>query len=237
MAMTSKRDYVAVVYNEQDRPLTTYPGKLASYLFDRYGMKAGRYLLDIGCGRGEFLCGFINCGVTGYGLDRSRLAAKYCPEAELRTADLEKDPFPFDDDFFDVVYSKSVIEHFYYPERLMCEIYRVLKPGGLVITMSPDWEFNYRMYFEDYTHRTPFMRTSLRDIHLIHGFENIHVERFRQLPALWRKAGWLLPAAELTRLLVPNFLKPYSKWIRFSKEIMLLSSAYKPLTTCVNAAE
>lgn len=227
--MNAPIDYVAVVYNEQDRPLTEYPFRLTRYLFDRFGIKPGQSLLDIGCGRGEFLDGFIRCGVKGHGVDRSRAAEKYCPAAELRTADLETDKLPYDDDFFDVVYSKSVIEHFYYPEKLVAEIYRVLKPGGLVITMCPDWEFNYRMYPEDYTHRTPFMRASLRDIHLIHGFDNIHVERFRQLPVLWGSMGWLLPLAEATRLLAPTFLKPRSKWVRFSKEIMLLSSATKPL--------
>lgn len=222
------RDYVDVVYNEQDRPLTSYPDKLARYLFDRYGVKAGQSLLDIGCGRGEFLRGFIACGVQGFGVDRSRAAQKYCPQADLRTADLESSPLPYDDNFFDVVYSKSVIEHFYYPEKLVQEMFRVLKPGGLAITLCPDWEFNYRIYFEDYTHRTPFMQSSLRDIQLVHGFDNINVERFRQLPILWRSGGALLPAAELTRILAPSFIKPYSKWVRFSKEIMLLSSATKP---------
>lgn len=223
-----KRDYVAVVYNEQDRPLTTYPDQLASYLFERYDLKTDSKLLDIGCGRGEFLRGFMSCGVNGYGVDRSRVAEKYCPEAELRTADLENEGLPYEDNFFDVIYSKSVIEHFYYPEKIFQEMYRVLKPGGIVITLCPDWEFNYRIYFEDYTHRTPFMQSSLRDIQLMLGFENVQVERFRQLPVLWNGGGLLLPFAELTRLLTPNFLKPYSKWVRFSKEIMLLSSATKP---------
>lgn len=225
---TPKRDYVAVVYNEQDRPLTTYPDQLANYLFKRYGLKPDHSLLDIGCGRGEFLRGFMGCGLKGYGVDRSRAAEKYCPGAELSTANLENAELPYEDNFFDVVYSKSVIEHFYYPEKLVQEMYRVLKPGGIAITLCPDWEFNYRIYFEDYTHRTPFMRSSLRDIQLIHGFENVRVERFRQLPVLWTGGVWLLPIAELTRLLAPNFLKRYSKWVRFSKEIMLLSSATKP---------
>lgn len=226
-----QRDYVDVVYNEIDRPLTNYPARLARYLFDRYRIRPGQKLLDIGCGRGEFLGGFIDCGVLGHGVDRSRSAEKYCPDADLRTADLEKESLPYEDNFFDVIYSKSVIEHFYYPERLVQEIYRVLKPGGTVITLCPDWEFNYRIYFEDYTHRTPFMQSSLRDIQLIHGFENIEVERFRQLPVLWGQGSWLLPFAELTRLLVPGFLRKHSKWVRFSKEIMLLSSATKPLET------
>jgi SAM-dependent methyltransferase len=223
------RDYVDVVYNEQDRPLTSYPDKLARYLFNRYGVKSGQTLLDIGCGRGEFLQGFINCGVQGFGFDRSNVAQKYCPQADLRTADLENSPLPYEDNSFDVVYSKSVIEHFYYPEKLVQEMFRVLKPGGLAITLCPDWEFNYRIYFEDYTHRTPFMRSSLRDIQLVHGFDNVQVERFRQLPVLWRYGGALVPAAELTRVFIPGFFKPHSKWVRFSKEIMLLSSATKPL--------
>ena len=183
--------------------------------------------MDIGCGRGEFLNGFMRCGLHGYGVDRSFAAATLCPDAELLNADLENEALPFDDDFFDVVFSKSVIEHFYYPEQLMQDIYRVLKPGGLVITICPDWEFNVRIYFEDYTHRTPFMLSSLRDIQLIHGFDNVRCERFRQLPILW-KHPWLLSLAELTRWVAPRFLKPHSKFVRFSKEIMLLSSSNKP---------
>ena len=127
-----------------------------------------------------------------------------------------------------MVYSKSVIEHFYYPERLVNEMLRVLKPGGLAITLCPAWEFNYRIYYEDYTHRTPFMREALRDIHIIHGFEDIEVEFFRQLPVLWGAGRSLLTVAETTRYLAPSFLKPYSKWVRFSKEVMLLASARKP---------
>ena len=69
-----QRDYVEVVYNEQDRPLTDYPDRLAHYLFTRYGIQSGHKLLDIGCGRGEFLRGFIQCGVQGFGVDRSRAA-------------------------------------------------------------------------------------------------------------------------------------------------------------------
>ena len=222
------RDYVDVVYNEQDRPLTDYPRKLARHLFDRYGMKPGSRLLDIGCGRGEFLRGFIECGTVGFGVDRSSSAERYCPKATLAVADLENEAMPFEDNYFDVVYSKSVIEHFYYSEKMVQEMYRVLKPGGLAITLCPDWAYNYRIYFEDFTHRTPFMKSSLRDIHLMHGFNEIEVDLFRQLPALWGAGRWLTPFSDLTRIFTPNFMKPYSKWVRFSKEIMLISSARKP---------
>lgn len=226
---TNKRDYVDVVYNEADRPLTEYPQQLASYLFNRYGVEKGANFLDIGCGRGEFLRGFINCGVRGHAVDQSSSARKYCPEAELRNSDIENDGIPYPDNFFDVVYSKSVIEHFHYPERLIKEMYRVLKPGGLAITLCPAWEYNYRIYFEDYSHRTPFMLESLRDIQIIHGFEEVQVEFFRQLPSTWQgMAAVAIPLAEITRLLSPTLLKKHSKWVRFSKEIMLLASSRKP---------
>ena len=225
-----KRDYVDVVYNEVDRPLTEYPQKLASYLFNRYSLKRGVNFLDIGCGRGEFLKGFISCGVKGYAVDQSSSARKYCPEAELRNSDIENHGIPYPNNFFDVVYSKSVIEHFHYPERLIKEMYRVLKPGGMAITLCPAWEYNYRIYFEDYSHRTPFMLESLRDIQIIHGFEDVQVEFFRQLPSTWHgMAAIAVPLAEITRLLVPLPLKKRSKWVRFSKEIMLLASSRKPI--------
>lgn len=225
----SNKDYVDIVYNEHDRPLTQYPFQLARYLFNRYKVGKGETFLDIGCGRGEFLKGFLACGVNGYAVDQSSAARKYCPNAELRIADIENEGIPYPDNFFDVVYSKSVIEHFYYPERLIKEMYRVLKPGGLAITLCPAWEYNYRIYFEDYSHRTPFMLESLRDIQLIHNFENVEVEFFRQLPSTWAKKRILaIFLAEISRLIAPSTLKKHMKWIRFSKEIMILSSARKP---------
>lgn len=226
----NKPDYVDVIYSESDRPLTTYPQKLASYLFKRFKIKNGDRLLDIGCGRGEFLKGFIACGVSGYAVDQSSAAHKYCPEAELRNADVENEGIPYPDNFFDVVYSKSVIEHFHYPEKMMAEMYRVLKPGGVAITLCPSWEHNYRIYFEDYSHRTPFMLSSLRDIQVIHGFDNVEVEFFYQLPSTWGGGKLLAKAiADLTRYIVPTMFKRYSKWVRFSKEVMLLSSSRKPM--------
>ncbi len=91
---------------------------------------------------------------------------------------------------------------------MMAEMYRVLKPGGLAITLCPSWEYNYQIYFEDYSHRTPFMRESLRDIQLIHSFENVEVEFFYQLPSTW--GMFSKPAkiiATLTRYLIPKMLK------------------------------
>lgn len=222
-----QRDYVAVIYNEGDKPFTQYPDKLARYLFSRYKLPKGGKILDLGCGRGEFLKGFIRCGLNGYGVDRSTIAKSICPEAEVLQSDLENNALPFHDNFFDVVFSKSVLEHFYYPEKLVQEIYRILNPGGLVITMVPDWESVYKMFYDDYTHRKPFTLNSLRSIFQIYSFDKVRVEKIRQLPFLW-SLPWLQPFCSIVAVIAPRSLRPYSKLVRFSQEVMLLSTAVKP---------
>lgn len=222
-----KNDYVSVVYNVKDRPLTEYPDLLARYLVGRFNIPAGAKILDLGCGRGEFLRGFIRCGLDGRGVDQSMAAQSFCPEATIIRSDMEKDPLPYDPGSFDVVFSKSVLEHFYYPEKLVMEILRVLKPGGIAITMVPDWESVYRIFYEDYTHRTPFTARSLKDILLINGFSDVTVEKFRQLPFLW-SSPWLGSVCSMIALVAPRSLGSCSKLIKFSQEIMLLSAAVKP---------
>lgn len=229
-ATPQKRDYISIIYNEKDRPFTQYPNKLARYLSLRYKLPKGSKILDLGCGRGEFLIGFIGCGLNGYGVDQSTIAKSVCPEAEILHSDLENEPLPYDDNTFDAIFSKSVLEHFYYPEKLVMEIYRVVRPGGLVITMVPDWESVYKTFYEDYTHRTPFTVNSLRDIFLINGFDDVKVEKFRQLPFLW-SLPYLRPFCSIVAFIAPRFLRPYSKIVRFSQEIMLLSTAVKPNNT------
>lgn len=223
------KNYIDVIYDEKAKPLTNYPQKLTAYLIKTLNIKTNSKLLDVGCGRGDFLNGFIKSGCDGYGVDFTSTAEKYCPNAKLYQADIEKNGMPFEDNYFDVIFSKSVIEHFYDPDKLIKECKRCLKPGGLIIVMAPSWEHNYRIYFEDYTHRTPFMKTSMQDILDMHGFNDIDVSFFKQLPILWGSWKYIfLPISFLTQLFVPRFFSNKFKWVRFSREVMLLASAFKP---------
>jgi SAM-dependent methyltransferase len=223
-------DYINVIYGEDVKPFTSYPIIFTKYLFNRFGLQKDSKLLDLGCGRGEFLNGFIGAGVSGYGIDFTDAAIEFCPDANIKQADIENNGLPYPDNYFDVVFSKSVIEHFHNPDIMVKEVFRCLKPGGLAIILAPSWEYNHRIYFEDYTHRTPFMMPSLNDILLIHGFDMVNVEFFKQLPILWGGFYWLLnPLSVLTRYLIPRVFSKNFKWVRFSKEIMLLSTAVKPI--------
>jgi len=215
--------YLDVTYS--DKPLTDYPNRLAKYLTEKYLIKKNSRLLDLGCGRGEFLRGFINQGMEGFGIDQADTAKGICPTAIIKVGNLE-DKLPFEDNYFDVVYSKSVVEHFYYPEKILGEVYRILKPNGLVITMTPDWAYNVIGFHDDHSHRSAFTLKSLNDIHRVCHFQSVITKRFIQLPIIW-KIPFLKFTTMLCRTIVPNGLKKYSKFIRFSKEIMLITTAKK----------
>ena len=224
------KKYVEVIYNEKDRPFTSYPKKFVRYIFDRYKFKEKSKLLELGCGRGDFINEFSNLGLDVHAIDLSDLITSKFPKIKFNCVDLLKENLPYPDNYFDVIYSKSFIEHFYYPEKVFEEAYRVLKPNGLIITLTPEWNFIYKSFYEDFTHRTPFTKMSLKDIHLINNFKEIKVESFKQLPVLWENKIYKFPLlliSELTRFLIPDYFRLKNKWIRFSKEIMILSTAKK----------
>jgi SAM-dependent methyltransferase len=217
-------DYLKVVYSEENTPYTEYPMKLAAYLFDAFSMKEKSNLLEIGCGRGEMLRNFKKLGLDVQGIDLSPEAPSFHEDIEIKVANVEEEKLPYEDNSFDIIYSKSVLEHFYYPERYMKEAFRVLKPNGILLTLVPDWESCYKIYFDDYTHRTPFSKIGLEDILKIHNFQDVHVYKFRQLPLLWKypKLNFI---SDIIAPFVP--VRTKTKFLRWSRELMLVSSATK----------
>ena len=73
----SNANYVNVIYNPSSKPFTDYPSKLINYLIKRYKLAKNSSLLELGCGRGEFLKEFIDQGMIGYGVDISDYAKSF----------------------------------------------------------------------------------------------------------------------------------------------------------------
>lgn len=223
-------DYLTVVYGEGVRPYTEYPSKLVKYLFERFDMKEGMRLLEPGCGRGEFLRVFKGLGMDAVGLDRSEESRKLLGEdsIDLVVCDVESDVgLPFPDNSFDVIYNKSFMEHLSQPDVFLREAHRVLKPGGMILCLIPDWESNYKTYFDDFTHRTPFTKPSLEDIYKICDFEDISVIKFRQLPIVWK-----FPLLNYFCAAISPFIsvRVENKFLRWSRELMLMGCAHKPVS-------
>ncbi len=218
--------YIDTIYDEKIRPQTKYPLQLAQYLIHRFVLPIGMgsSLLDVGCGRGDLVRGFRTLGLEAWGLDRERSQAH--ADIQIKYVNIETEPFPFDDEQFDVVFSKSLIEHLHNPNNFMRECYRILKPGGRIILMTPDWNSQARIFFDDYTHRQPYTVDAVRDILKIFGFQEVTSEIFYQLPILWRYPV-LKIVSRILKLFVPVTMKPRTKFIRWSVELMVLGVGIK----------
>lgn len=101
----------------------------------------GKKILEVGVGAGTDHLQWARAGAECYGVDLTEAGiattrthlAHYGFTSNLQRVDAEV--LPFDDAFFDVVYSWGVIHHSEHPERILAEIRRVLKPGGLFLGM------------------------------------------------------------------------------------------------------
>lgn len=98
----------------------------------------GGRLLDVGCSAGFFL-NAARLQFEVFGIEPSRWAGGFARE-HLKLSGihptLEEARFP--DAHFDVVTLIDVIEHLPDPLRLMREISRITKPGGVVYIVTPD---------------------------------------------------------------------------------------------------
>ena len=211
--------YLDVRYNERERPYTDYPSKLTTYLTEEYlrGFRGAR-LLDLGCGRGEFLHGFAKLGFAATGFDRSPPEQPLFGE-QVVAGHYQHGGLPFQDKEFAVIFNKSVFEHVREISPLLRECHRVLAPGGRLVSLVPDWMAQWRHFYDDWTHVRPFTLTGLRECIQSHGFEVQQAVRFRQLPLLWQRP-YLKPLADAACLLPTAFKR--AKFVRFSQEWMLL---------------
>lgn len=97
-----------------------------------------RIILDLGCGDGE-LIGDYSKKHRVYGIDLAPKLLSLARKKGLKTkrADLEK-KIPFPDSFFDIVVMHHVLEHIADSDKLLYEVNRVLKPGGLIFLTVPN---------------------------------------------------------------------------------------------------
>lgn len=84
----------------------------------------------------------------------------------------------FADATFDTAFASNLLEHLDWGrlERTITEVRRVLKPGGRLLLVQPNFRLRPKEYFDDYTHRTIFSDRSLTDFLNASGFVVEHVE-------------------------------------------------------------
>lgn len=117
-------------------------------------------ILDIGCGTGSF---GRHCppGIDVHGVDHDRGALATASQFETVAAiDIDADELPFADGSFDAVLLKDILEHLRDPSRLLQEVNRVLRPGGVLLA-SVVVAIPARVW-DDYTHVRGFTKRAAR---------------------------------------------------------------------------
>lgn len=103
-----------------------------------------RPILDIGCGDGTFSSVVFKNNRGGiYGCDSSADTAARAAQTglyeEVQSADARR--LPYNDSFFSSAFSNCVLEHIPEDEKVISEIARVLKPGGVFVFTVPSVHF------------------------------------------------------------------------------------------------
>ncbi len=110
----------------------------------------GLRILDLGCGTGEFGVRLKDSSSqpTNAHVVCTDFVQAALVRARKRTADSEKQtfsfcaadfnhPLPFSDQAFDRVVASLVVPYLERPDRLIADLYRVLRPGGILVVSCP----------------------------------------------------------------------------------------------------
>jgi glycosyltransferase involved in cell wall biosynthesis/SAM-dependent methyltransferase len=137
-ALTAKDQSIldVILRNEADMAYR----RRARILLDYLELRDGESVCDCGCGMGFFLMTLgklRNLKLVGLDGDLDRL--HWAQREEVPASLLNSDIFdlPFVDGSFDKVLFSEVLEHLSDDRRGLCELYRILKPGGVLALSVP----------------------------------------------------------------------------------------------------
>jgi len=104
-----------------------------------FGKLAPAKVLDVACADGEILRELTSRHDI-YGLDFTSVFVEEAKKVGIKASqcDFSKEPFPFEDKFFEIVFSGETIEHIIDTDLFLSQINRVLKDGGQLIMTVPN---------------------------------------------------------------------------------------------------
>ena len=144
-------------------------------------------IVDIGCGRGEWLELLKERGLTARGVDLNRIMVNECRERGCEVAEAEALQYlrELPDNCLGAVTGMHIIEHLPLPIliALLDESLRVLRPGGLAIFETPNPEnlvVGACNFYMDPTHRNPLPPVMVEYLVEARGFVQVEIRRWQQ---------------------------------------------------------
>jgi SAM-dependent methyltransferase len=133
-------------------------GTQEAYL-DRFA--AADWVLDLGCGRGEFLDALRERGIAARGIDLDETMVARCREKghDVELADASTALVALDDGSLPGAFAAQVVEHLDNPQltELLALLHRKLTPGGIAVleTVNPHNPAALKAFWTDTTHHHP----------------------------------------------------------------------------------
>lgn len=148
-------------------------------------------ILDIGCGRGEFLKFLKVKGIAAYGIDQDFAMVNYCTERGLSVKCSNALTYlcSLDNNSLGGVFMAHVIEHWpiKYTIAVLQQIYRVLRPGSYFVFSTPNPSCLYTLteFYNDEQHIKPIhfreanyycqiVGFSKTEVHFVESTKTIH---------------------------------------------------------------
>jgi ubiquinone/menaquinone biosynthesis C-methylase UbiE len=152
-------------------------------------------LLDLGAGYGDFST--FASAREKWALDTNPDLIAYWDKNTRPIIQSALKQLPFPDSTVGTVFASNFFEHFIQEDAsgILSEIRRILKPGGNLIVIQPNFRLEPRRYFDDYTHKTAYTDEGFGGLLKACGFEIVHSEpRFTPftMQSRWPKAEWMI---------------------------------------------
>ena len=110
------------------------------------GLAPGR-ILDVGCGSGDLLAHFAECGWRTYGIEPSEAAAGAAARRGAKVHQGTLQDQPWDAGSFQLIVFQHSLEHIGNPLDAVERAQRLLSPGGTLIVTVPNWSSWQRRAF------------------------------------------------------------------------------------------
>jgi len=153
-------------------------------------------ILDVGCGRGEWLELLRQAGYTAHGLDMNRVMIEQCRVRGLEVAEGDVISYlqSLPDASLGAVTGFHIIEHLPFSVliKLLNETLRVLKPGGLAIFETPNPQnmlVGSNNFYMDPTHLNPLPNLLTKFLFENTGFQPVEVMNLHPYPESFKVSG------------------------------------------------
>jgi 2-polyprenyl-3-methyl-5-hydroxy-6-metoxy-1,4-benzoquinol methylase len=135
------------------------------------GGRADVRILDVGCGTGANLDALRRYGES-FGVDLSSDAIEHCRMRGLKDLAISRlENLSYSSNSFDIITALDVLEHVDDDLTAMGELYRICRPGGMLLVTVPAYGFLWSEHDEALHHRRRYAEYELRNKLTVAGFD------------------------------------------------------------------